>query len=66
MSLTLLTFLGVVVLGVFATLFIDLSWGVCLYILIYFLFPANRWWYTIPIFRYTLLIGVLLLVLFLI
>lgn len=51
--------------GVIATLFVDVSWGVCLYISLYFIFPANRWWYTIPTFRYTFLVGIILFICYL-
>jgi hypothetical protein len=49
----LLTFTG----GIVATLAIDASWGVCVWILEYFFHPQIRWWYhQLPELRYSFLI----------
>ncbi|MEW6428224.1 MAG: O-antigen ligase family protein [Thermodesulfobacteriota bacterium] len=47
------------------TVLADLSWGIALYQLLYFIFPANRWWYTIPRFRYTFLVGIIIILVYL-
>lgn len=52
--------------GLLLTISADLSWGIALYELIYFVFPTSRWWYTIPPFRYTFILGVVLIVAFII
>lgn len=54
----LLTFIG----GIIATLAIDASWGVCVWILEYFFHPQIRWWYQqLPDLRYSFLIILCLL-----
>jgi len=62
MSLSLILFFLLLIAGIIAMVQVDLAWGVCLYIAIYFIFPVARWWYTLPRFRYVLLIGLILVV----
>ncbi len=58
----LLTFSG----GILATLLIDVSWGVYLYQIEYFLNPRVRWWYgSLPQIRYTFVIAICILLAFL-
>lgn len=58
----LLTYLG----GVFATLFVDLAWGIYLYEMQYFLNPVNRWWYgQLPEIRWSFTISMVILLSFL-
>lgn len=64
MNLHLITFLILYTVGLILTITIDISWGLALYELIYFIFPVNRWWYTLPRFRYTFLLGIILIILF--
>ncbi len=55
----LLTFGG----GIVATLAVDASWGVCIWIIEYFFNPKIRWWYfQLPELRYSFLIALALLV----
>lgn len=65
MSLHLLALLVIFVGGLVLTVAVDLSWGVALYELLYFIFPANRWWYTLPRFRYTFVVALLLIAVYL-
>lgn len=65
MSLHLIAFLAIFCGGLVLTVAADLSWGVALYELLYFIFPANRWWYTIPRFRYTFVVGLVLIAVYL-
>lgn len=64
MSLSLIIFLFLFVGGVFLTIFADLSWGIALYELLYFIFPAKRWWYTLPLFRYTFLLSIVIIIVY--
>jgi len=64
MSISLLIFILVLLVGTVATVIVDIAWGVCLYELLYFLYPVNRWWYTIPPFRYALFVGAILLIVY--
>ena len=53
--------------SIYATLIIDVSWGICAYILNYFLNPPSRWWYHhLPDLRYTFIIAVLILVVYIV
>lgn len=65
MSIHLLAFLVILAGGLLLTVVADLSWGIALYELLYFIFPANRWWYTLPRFRYTFLVGLVLIAIYL-
>jgi putative inorganic carbon (hco3(-)) transporter len=57
--LFVLTYLG----GLTATVLIDLSYGVYLYQLHYFLNPIDRWWYgSLPHIRYSFIIAVFMLI----
>lgn len=52
-----LFFLG----GLYSTLVIDVSWGIYLYELNYFLNPVSRWWYKyLPDLRYTFVIAIVI------
>lgn len=65
MNLSLIIFLLLFSSGIVLTITADLSWGIALYILLYFIFPANRWWYTIPRFRYTLFLAIVFIIVYL-
>ena len=53
--------------GLSATLFIDVSWGIYVSILNYFLNPISRWWYRyLPDLRYSFIIAVVILTAFII
>lgn len=62
MSLSLLAFILLYLFGIIATIFADISWGVALYELVYFLYPVNRWWYVLPPFRFAFIISVIMIV----
>ncbi len=51
--------------GLAATLLVDVSWGIYLYQLQYFLNPLARWWYTsLPALRYSFIIAVVIFISF--
>ena len=58
-----LTYIG----GIAATILMDVSWGIYLYQLQYFLNPSSRWWYGhghLPHLRYSFIIAVIIFVSF--
>ena len=62
-----IAFLVFLVGGLFATLVIDVSWGISVYLLNYFLNPISRWWYHyLPDLRYSFIIAIVILTAFLI
>jgi len=59
--LFVLTFLG----GIAATILVDVSWGIYLYQMQYFLNPIERWWYSErPHLRYSLIVSIFILISF--
>jgi len=62
MTISLILFLALVSGGFLLTIVADMSWGIALYELLYFIYPTNRWWYTIPSVRYTLFLAIILII----
>lgn len=64
MTLSLIIFLLIFTGGITLTIAVDLSWGIALYELLYFIFPVKRWWYTLPQFRFTFFLAVILIIIY--
>ena len=64
MSLSLFIFIALYLGGIFLTICADISWGIALYELLYFIYPASRWWYTLPQFRYTFVLAIVFIIAF--
>jgi hypothetical protein len=63
MSKTVVIFLLTFLVGLLSTVLVDVSYGVYLYQLHYFLNPVERWWYgSLPHIRYSFIIAVFMLI----
>lgn len=63
----IILFLFTYLSGLIAVIFIDISWGIYLYELLYFLNPANRWWYTyLPYMRWSYILAIFIFLIFII
>jgi hypothetical protein len=52
-------FLGSYALCIYATFFKDITWGICLYLMQYWLNPQTRWWYgSLPDVRWSFTISI--------
>ncbi len=51
------------VLGIYGTFFKDITWGICLYLMQYWLNPQSRWWYgALPDVRWSFTISLCILI----
>jgi O-antigen ligase len=63
MPVTAVIFLVLLLVGSFAAIFIDASYGILLYVLEYFLNPPGRWWgHAIPDLRYAFTVGIIVFI----
>ena len=65
MSFSLFIFIVLYIGGISLTIFADISWGIALYELLYFIYPSSRWWHTLPEFRYSFFLAIIFIVVFL-